>query len=162
MARAIAFNNSRDLWTETRKIRNKISASPNCINNVTSNDNISKLFAGKYCDLCNYVSFNDDELDGILNKNACDVQVKCTDDIVTVISDNYIHTHSIYVELVYNAINHSKLNKNDCVDGLSSNNFKNGTHLLIIYISLLFSSMLVYGTAPAGLLLSTLVPLIKK
>ena len=25
-----------------------------------------------------------------------DVQVKCTDDIVTVISDNYIHTHSIY------------------------------------------------------------------
>ena len=31
-----------------------------------------------------------------------------------------------------------------------------------VYISLLFSSMLVHGTAPAGLLLSTLVPLLKK
>ena len=38
---------------------------------------------------------------------------------------------------------------------------KNGTHLLNVYISLLFSSMLVHGTVPAGLLLSTLVPLIK-
>ena len=48
-----------------------------------------------------------------------------------------------------------------CVDGLSSNNLKNGTHLLNVFISLLFSSMLVHGTAPAGLLLSTLVLLIK-
>ena len=73
----------------------------------------------------NSVSFDDDELEDILNENACDVQVKCTDDIVTVISDNYIglHTHSIYVELVSNVINHLKLDKNDCVYGLSSNNF---------------------------------------
>ena len=73
---------------------------------LTSNKNISELFAGKYCDLYNSVSFNDDELEGILNENACDVQVKCTDDIVTVILDNYIHTHSIYIELVSNAISH--------------------------------------------------------
>ena len=51
--------------------------------------------------------------------------------------------------------------KNKCIDGLSSDNFKNGTHFLNVYISLLFSSMLVHGTAPAGLLLFTLVPLIK-
>ena len=90
----------------------------------------------------NFVSFNNDELEDILNKNAYDVQVKCTDDIVTVISNNYIHAHSIYVELVSNAISHLKLDKNDCVDGLSSNNLKNGTHLRNVYISLLFSSML--------------------
>ena len=54
-----------------------------------------------------------------------------------------------------------KFNKNDCIDGLSSDNFNNGTQLLNVYISLLFSSMLKHGTAPAGLLLSTLVPLIK-
>ena len=112
----------------------------------------------------NSVSFNEDELEVILNENACDVQVKCTNDIVNGISDNYIHvhTHSIYVELVSNAINHLKLDKNDCIDRLSSDNFKNGTHLLNnVYISLLFSSMLVHGTAPARLLLSTLVPLIQ-
>ena len=88
--------------------------------------------------------------------------MKCTDDIVTVISNNYIHTHSIFVELVSNAINHLKLDKNDCVDGLSSNTLKNGTHLLNVFISLLFSNMLVHDTAPAGLLVSTLVQLIKK
>ena len=73
------------------------------------------------------------ELSKLLNvsitKQSYDVQVKCTDDIVTVISDNCIHTHSIHVELVSNAINHLKLDKNDCVDGLSSNNLKNVTHL---------------------------------
>ena len=88
------------------------------------------------------------------------VQVKCTKDIVNGISDKYKRTHSIYVKLVSNASNHLKLDKNDCIDGLSSDNFKNGTHLLSVYISLLFSSMLVHGTAPAGLL-STLVPLIQ-
>ena len=85
----------------------------------------------------NSVSFNDDELEDILNENAYDVQVKCTDDIVNGISDKYIHTHSIYVELVSNAINHLKLDKNYCVNGLSSDNFKHGTHLLNVYISLL-------------------------
>ena len=122
MARAIAFNNSRDLWTETRKFNKKLSASPNCMDNVTSNENISKLIAGKYCNSYNFVSFNDHELEDILNENAYDVQVKCTDDIEIAISDNYMHTHPIYVELVSNAINHLKLDKNDCVDGLSSNN----------------------------------------
>ena len=154
----------RDLWTETRKIKKKLSASLNCIDNVTGNENIFELFAGKFCNLYNFVSFNDDELEVILNENACDVQVKCTNDIVNGISDNYIHTlsHSIYVELVSNAINHLKLDKNDCIDGLSSDNLKNGINLLNVYISLLFSSILVHGTAPDGLLLSTLVPLIKK
>ena len=42
MARAIAFHNSRDLWTETRKIRKKLSTSPNCMDNVTRNENISE------------------------------------------------------------------------------------------------------------------------
>ena len=145
------------------RLEKNISASPNCMDNFTGNENISELFAGKFGNLYNSVSFNEDELEVILNENDCDVQVKCTNDIVNGISDNYmyIHIHSMYVELVSNAINHLKLDINDCIDGLSSDNFKNSTHLINVYISLLFSSMLVHGTAPAGLLLSTLVPLIK-
>ena len=88
MARAIAFNNSHDLWTETKKIRKNRSASPNSMDNVKDNKNISKLFAGKFRNLYNSVSFNEDELELILNENACDVQVKCTNDIVNGISDN--------------------------------------------------------------------------
>ena len=58
MARAIAFNNSRDLWSETRKIRKNLSASPNCMDNVAGNENISELFARKFCNLYDSVSFN--------------------------------------------------------------------------------------------------------
>ena len=61
--------------------------------NVSSNEIISELFAEKCCNLYNSVSFNDDELEVIRTENTCDVQVRCTDDGVTVISDNYIHTH---------------------------------------------------------------------
>ena len=72
-----------------------------------------------------------------------------------------MHTHNITVEHVTNAITHLTSEKNDNFEGLSSDNFKNGTHLLNVYISLLFSTMLSHGKAPAGLLLLTLVPLIK-
>ena len=93
--------------------------------NVSSNENISELFAENFCNLYNSVRFDDIDLEVILTKNACDVQVKCTNDIVNGISDNYIHTYYIYVELVSNAINHLKLDKNNCVDGLSPENVKN-------------------------------------
>ena len=63
------------------------------MDNVTGNENISKLFAGKFCNLYNSVSFNEDELEVILNENACDVQVKCTNDIVNGISDKYTNIH---------------------------------------------------------------------
>ena len=58
------------------------------MDNVTGNENISELFAGNFRNLYNSVSFNEDELEVILNENACDVQVKCTNDIVNGISDN--------------------------------------------------------------------------
>ena len=42
-----------------------------------------------------------------------------------------------------------------------SDNFKNGTTKLNIYMSLLLSAMLTHGVAPGGLLLSKLVPIPK-
>ena len=42
-----------------------------------------------------------------------------------------------------------------------SDNFKNGTDLLVTLISLLFSAMLSHGIAPSGFLLSALVPIPK-
>ena len=49
----------------------------------------------------------------------------------------------------------------DCIDGLSSDNFINGTELLFSYISMLFNMMLTHDVAPQGLLLSTLLPILK-
>ena len=67
-----------------------------------------------------------------------------------------VHTHYVTHDQVQCAINKIKLGKSDCIDGMLSDNFKNGTIKLNIYISLLFSSMLTHGVAPGGLLLSKL------
>ena len=45
MAKAISENNSRQLWTEVRKIRNKNSSSINCIDEITGNSCIAELFS---------------------------------------------------------------------------------------------------------------------
>ena len=51
--------------------------------------------------------------------------------------------------------------KSDSIEQLSSDNFKNGTHMLNVYISLLFTCMLTHGIPPSGLLLSTIIPIPK-
>ena len=85
----------------------------------------------------------------------CDVNIKDND------NDAYTHTHDITVAHVKNAIHKMKSRKSDCIDGILSDNFKEGTDSLYTLISLLFSSMLMHGVPPAGLLMSSLVPILK-
>ena len=44
MARSIAENNSSNLWTECRKIRQKIANSSNCMDTFVGDKNIAELF----------------------------------------------------------------------------------------------------------------------
>ena len=85
----------------------------------------------------------------------CDVNIKDDD------NDAYTHTHVITVAHVKNAIHKMKSGKSDCIDGILSDNFKEDTDSLYTLISLLFSSMLMHGLPPAGLLMSSLVPILK-
>ena len=82
----------------------------------------------------------------------CDVNFKDDD------NDAYTHTHVITVAHVKSAM---KSGKSDCIDGILSDNFKEGTDILYTLISLPFSSMLMHGVPPAGLLMSSLVPIPK-
>ena len=161
MASSIAENTSRNLWSECRKIRQKISNSPICMDTMVGDKNITELFGRKYNELYISVSYDRDEFLALQNENGCNIEMYCIDDNVNNISSNHVHTHAINVEHVSNAITHLKSEKCDNFEGLTSDNFRNGTHLLNVYISLLFSIMLSHGTAPAGFLLSTMVPLIK-
>ena len=163
MARSIAENNSRNLWTECRKISQKIANSPNCMDTFVGDKNITELFGHKYDELYNSVSYDKDEFLTLQKENDYNIELYCIDNVYHKSSNHIhtLHTHDITVEHVTNAITHLKSEKNDNFEGLTSDNIKNGTHLLNVYISLLFSTMLSYGTAPAGLLLSTLVPQIK-
>ena len=77
------------------------------------------------------------------------------DSACIVLTHNYV-TH----DQVQRAIYKIKLGKSDCIDGMLSDNFKNGTTKLNIYISFLFN-LLTHGVAPAGSLLSKLAPIPK-
>ena len=66
-------------------------------------------------------------------------------------NDAYTHTHVITVAHVKNAIRKMKSRKSDCIDGILSNNFKEGTDSLYTLFSLLFSAMLMHGVPPAEL-----------
>ena len=59
-----------------------------------------------------------------------------------------VHAHYVTHDQVQCAINKIKPRKSECIDGMLSDNFKNGTIQLNIYISLLFSSMLTHRAAP--------------
>ena len=72
-----------------------------------------------------------------------------------------MHTHVINVEPIVDSVAKLKLGKSDSSQQIFSDNIINGTHRLYVYISLLFSCMLVHGSPPAGLLLSTIVPIPK-
>ena len=87
----------------------------------------------------------------------------CMNDTSCIKNDNIVHTHCVTHDQVQCAINKIKPGKSDCIDGMLSDNLKNGTKKLNIHIhvSLLFTCMLIYGIAPGGPLLSKLVPITK-
>ena len=109
------------------------------------------------------VSYDKDEFLTLQNENGRNIEMYCIDDNVNNISSNHVHvhTHAINVEHVSNTITHLKSENSDNIEDLTSDNFRNGTHLLNVDISLLFPIILSHGIAPAGLLLSTMVPLIR-
>ena len=97
-------------------------------------------------------------MDNLLESNKNNVVQHCVNKDDPVL---FTHTHHITVEQAKYAIHKLKPGKSDCIDGIVSDYFKNGTDLLFTLISLLFSAMLIQCIAPSGLLLSTLVPIPK-
>ena len=161
MARSVAENNSRQLWEEVRQLRNSKSCVTNCMDKKTGCENIAELFSEKYSELYNSVSYETDQLATITNNNMKDITMYCMNAHNCNDSDNIVHTHYVTHDQVQCAINKIKPGKSDCIDGMLSDNFKNGTPRLNTCISLLFTAMLVHGIAPGALLLSTLVPIPK-
>ena len=66
MARPINDNNSRQLWTEVYKIKNKYSTISNSIDDVSGDVDIANLFSNKYFVLYNSVAFEKSALDNLL------------------------------------------------------------------------------------------------
>ena len=45
MAQSISENDSRDLWKEVHKVRNKSKVNSQCMDDATCNENIAELYS---------------------------------------------------------------------------------------------------------------------
>ena len=149
MAEAIALNNDRDLWNETRKITRSNNTLPSMMDRHSGADEISNIFSNKYNNLYNSVGYNMDNMNTL------------KEDIKKLVNDESpMHIHTITVNQIKYAIDMLKAGKKE-ENGLFSNHFKYGPERLFVVLTLLFNCMLLHGIAPDELLLGTMIPLIK-
>ena len=144
--------NSRNFWSEVKKIRGNTSKIPNVVDDMSGEADVANLFSEKYCDLYNSVPYNRSDMFTL--KNNIDGFVKCH-------NDNCCCEHNINVVNVVDAVKRLKSNKSDGNIGMFTNHIIHGTPRLYVYISLLFDSLLSHGFVPSELLLSTLIPIPK-
>ena len=119
MAESIINNNSRDLWSEIRKVRNTTKTVSTCIDGVTGDINIAELFSNKYNELYNSVRYEQQSLNDLFVDNKYDIQAYCIDDVN---NDMYNHTHCIDVNQIMSAVHKLKPLKSDCIDNMYSDN----------------------------------------
>merc|ERR1739840_1626 len=155
LAEAVAENNDRVLWDEVRKLSKTNDELPTTMDEHSSVEEITDIFANKYDILYNIVNYNTDDMKRLSDNIDAQIENGCNENGVT--SD---HTHTITVQEVKDAICQLKQGKKE-ENGLYSNHFKYGTQRLYIMITLLFNCMLKHGIAPDDLLLGTMIPLIK-
>ena len=147
-AEALLCKNGRDFWTEVKKIRRKKASVSSIVDGVCTADGIADLFATIYQHLYTSVAYDVNDMNRIVgliddSLSGCNMHSTVTCDEVSV------------------AINKLKAAKSDGDVGLSSDYFKYSCSDLAVYISLLFTALLVHGTPPNEFATSTIIPIPK-
>ena len=139
------LGNSKNFWTEIKKINPTGKAISNSIGEANGAKDISKLFLEKYRSLYNSVPTDENELNSLRD----------------VIDSNI--TEKIYIapDIIIICIGKLKAGKDDGDIGFKSDHIINGTHRLYILLSLLYNLMFYHGHTPADLLKSTIVSIPK-
>ena len=156
MGVALTTNQSRDYWTEVRKINNAKNNMSSVINGLSCSNSIANSFATQYEQLYNCVPGDKETMHTIYDNILLDVNKCCVN-----MNDDTDHCHSINVDDVYSAIRSLSVNKADSVDDLYSDNFKHATDLLIQYITLIINYMISHGIVPDSFLKANVVPIPK-
>jgi len=118
------------------------------VDGVGNSSDIANLFADRYKDLYSSVPYDHD--------NMASLKVEITSAV-----EEYNEECVVSFNDVVEAVNSLKHGKNDGFTGLSTDHVINGCDELFVYVSLLFSLMLVHGFAFDDLLVSSIVPILK-
>ena len=151
MAESLLEDKGRSFWSEIRKISGKCKTIPNMVDGSIGDDNISDVFAEKYKALYNSVSYENDDMDKLLQSVDKIITNECSK----------LDIPYIAVENVIDAMSRIKRGKNDGYGMLYSDHFINGPHRLYVLLTMLFNTMIIHGFSPDGFNVSTIQPLVK-
>ena len=158
LADALLQKRTRDFWKEVKGIKGKPKQRAAMIDGVLSDAGISELFANKYRELYNSVSYTDGEMCKLFN----DIKLAYYDDgPARRCDDHCICKHPISAKEVKAALSKIKSGKSDGKVGFTTDYLKFGTHKLHEYIAWLLSAMLRHGYVPNTMLLSYIIPIPK-
>jgi hypothetical protein len=142
----------RNFWAEIKRIRgNKAGTRPSkIVDGLSDVNSIAQLFADKYRDLYSSVSYNKSEMSSLIN------DINCSLTGLSVSS-----TCVFNIQDVKSAVSHLKRLKSDGCIVVTSDCIINAGDDFMVHLALLFTALLVYGTAPDNFQLSTIVPVPK-
>ena len=124
------------------------------IDKAVGGNEICDLFSYKYQSLYNSVSYNQDDLNEVVKKLDSLTNNVCS-------KDHCYNSHSINVSMVTSAFELLKHNKSDGKVSSISNFIIYSPHILSVYLSLLFNSLIIHGFTPYEMLTGTIIPISK-
>ena len=154
LAEALIDNQSRDYWAEVKKIRAKANIVPCSVDGITGKTNIGKVFANKYEQLYNSVSFDDSHMKLLLDDISKNIHETCN-------CGKCYHSHGVSVVEIKKALSYINHGKSDGTAGLYTDHLINAPIRFHVFLSLLFKSMLTHGSPAEGFMLSTIIPIPK-
>lgn len=148
-ATALLHNNSRNFWSEVKKIRANRMTYNGVVDGHSDATDIVRIFGERYRDLYTSVPYDECNMHEI--NDTIDEHISDDDDAAFVVS----------LRDVSDAIAHIKHYKNDVDNMLTSDHFINAPSVLHVHISILFSAMLMHGCVPNLLMYSSIRPIPK-
>ena len=146
LAASYVDSRSSDFWGHLAKIRGTAKNPSSSVNGISDNNKgVADLFTDYYHEICNFVGFDEEEMQ-VLYDNVCE-KVSCcasTD-----------HRYRINHASVSHSIHKLKGEK-------KSDFILNGTDRICQHLSKLFSLMLSHCIAPSSFCMSTMIPIPKE
>ena len=150
LATALANNNGRQFWSEINSIRHSKRVVSPVVDGCTDSSDIADIFASQYHNLYSSVSYDSSEMCNIQDVLNVRIESEC-------ITTKYVVTPGDFIS----AIAKLKAGKRDGYACLYSDHLINACDELSVYVSLLFTSMLVHGCASDDMYTSTIIPIPK-
>jgi len=153
MAHALSSNNSRDLWSEVKRVKGNSHMHASKVDGAEGVSDVCDVFRDKYESLYSSVSYNEDDMNVFIDEVSSRVR-HCKTGLC-------INHHSLNVNDVKEAVHKLKHGKSDVNTMLSSDNFIYACSDLFIHLSFLLNMMFSHSVVSNEMLLSILVPIPK-